>query len=377
MPNEPKVSVLMPTYNDLEYIASAISSVLAQRYENWELIIVDDGSTDNTQKTVENFDDRRIKYLRQENSGLLNALLRGTEQAQGEYITLLASDDELLDDVFERNIRFLETHDCDGVFSDLIKMDKNGVITGKVDTARKITSHSPAILFLRGGSNLIPDIFFVKREAFKSIFFHFILWNMPYWLKIGETEIDVLKLEKVKPWYKYRVYSENYVRSDVGKFETSNGCIRTVVEIAQKIDTPFIKLQQLLIRLSFIPRPFFERHPGSARHLKQAIKYTINRYYKNTPDNIYFRGVIGFFENFPSERTIGMRLSDHDPVFYGKDARIFYHLMIEKRLPSVYQYLLEEASKGFSEVIVENEESSQKAQIILKMLNLPAKVKIR
>jgi len=102
-----KVSILMPAYNDSKHISRAVHSVLDQSHDNWELIIIDDGSTDNTPELVKDFSDERIIKLRQENSGQLNALLNGVRFAKGGYLSLLHSDDELLNsDALGRNLRF-------------------------------------------------------------------------------------------------------------------------------------------------------------------------------------------------------------------------------------------------------------------------------
>jgi glycosyltransferase involved in cell wall biosynthesis len=87
-------SVIMPTYNRAYTIKKAINSVLAQTYENWELIIVDDGSTDDTEATVASIGDARIRYhYKKNNAGPSAARNYGIEQAKGQWIIYLDSDD--------------------------------------------------------------------------------------------------------------------------------------------------------------------------------------------------------------------------------------------------------------------------------------------
>lgn len=233
---ERKVSILMPTYNDEEYIEIAINSVLNQRLNNWELIVIDNGSDDKTPEIVKQFVDydHRIRYLREQKSGQLNALLYGTKFVEGEFVTVLHSDDELSDDeAIKRNVSALMENSCDGVFSDLIIMKGNGEYERTVKTTDKLDYSSLALLFLRGGSNIIPDIFFIRKEALTDILSSYIMWNMPYWVKLEGTGISTLNLRKVAPWYRYRVYSGNYGYSDVGKFELVTGGLRTVLEIGR------------------------------------------------------------------------------------------------------------------------------------------------
>jgi len=93
----PKVSVIIPTYNRAHLIGRAIKSVLNQTYRDFEIIIVDDGSTDNTEEVVKSFTDKRIRYIRhKENKGAATARNIGIKAARGEYIAFQDSDDEWL-----------------------------------------------------------------------------------------------------------------------------------------------------------------------------------------------------------------------------------------------------------------------------------------
>src|SRR5688572_27262369 len=88
------ISVVIPTFNRAHLISEAIESVLAQSYPNWELIIVDDGSTDETQSLIRNFSDTRIRYFRIEHSGSFGTVRNfGIQASKGEYIAFLDSDD--------------------------------------------------------------------------------------------------------------------------------------------------------------------------------------------------------------------------------------------------------------------------------------------
>lgn len=91
----PTVSVILPTYNRAHLIGRAIQSVLAQTYHDFELIIIDDGSTDNTRSVIEDFDDDRIVYIKHEqNKGVAAARNTGIATVKGKYIAFLDSDDQ-------------------------------------------------------------------------------------------------------------------------------------------------------------------------------------------------------------------------------------------------------------------------------------------
>lgn len=91
-----RFSIVIPTYNRAHFLSTAIKSVLNQRYTDWELIVVDDGSTDNTKEVVMRYNDKRIKYIYQENAERSVARNNGIKQAKGEYICFLDSDDYYL-----------------------------------------------------------------------------------------------------------------------------------------------------------------------------------------------------------------------------------------------------------------------------------------
>ncbi len=93
---KPLISIIIPTYNRAYILPRAIGSVLNQTYSNWELIIVDDGSTDTTKELIESYDDARIIYVYQENKGPSPARNMGLRNTRGEWIAYLDSDDELV-----------------------------------------------------------------------------------------------------------------------------------------------------------------------------------------------------------------------------------------------------------------------------------------
>lgn len=92
------ISIIIPAYNQADYLAKAIESVIQQTYKKWECLIIDDGSKDHTFRIVKKFKDPRIWYIRQENQGLSAARNTGIRLAQGKYLTFLDADDMFLPD---------------------------------------------------------------------------------------------------------------------------------------------------------------------------------------------------------------------------------------------------------------------------------------
>lgn len=124
MLSSPLVSVIMPAYNVQQYISESIESVLAQTYQNWELIVMDDGSTDGTAETVKKYlQDKRIKYFYQENAKQSEARNNAIAKSNGEFIAFLDSDDLWLSEKLEISVREIQSGAYDLLFTDTYYFD--------------------------------------------------------------------------------------------------------------------------------------------------------------------------------------------------------------------------------------------------------------
>lgn len=112
----PILSVILPTYNRKKLVGRAIDSILSQNFLDFELIIVDDGSTDNTIKVLETYKDPRIRIFQKENGGVSSARNLGLRQARGEYVTFVDSDDWLSQGFFDDAIMALKENQAGGLF---------------------------------------------------------------------------------------------------------------------------------------------------------------------------------------------------------------------------------------------------------------------
>lgn len=115
-----KISVVTASYNYQNYIKEAIQSVLNQTYKDWELIVVDDCSTDNSVEVIKSFDDERIKlFVNDKNLGLQKTVKRGIENATGEWIVFLESDDVITADNIEKKVSIAQKYnDINLIFND-------------------------------------------------------------------------------------------------------------------------------------------------------------------------------------------------------------------------------------------------------------------
>lgn len=103
------VNVLMPVYNGEKYLKEAVESVIAQTYPNWELLLIDDGSTDSTRELVKLFSDPRIRILRKDHSGLVDTLNYGLDHLKGEFCARLDNDDRWEPTHLKQSLAILKT----------------------------------------------------------------------------------------------------------------------------------------------------------------------------------------------------------------------------------------------------------------------------
>ncbi len=111
-PAKPLVTVIIPTFNRASIVGRAIRSVLGQTYPNWELFVVDDASTDDTEREVRSYSDKRITYLRHHQNRRVSAARNtGIRSAQGEYVSFLDDDDEWLPEKLEKEVEVFRNSD--------------------------------------------------------------------------------------------------------------------------------------------------------------------------------------------------------------------------------------------------------------------------
>jgi teichuronic acid biosynthesis glycosyltransferase TuaG len=159
------VSIIMPTYNSAFFIEEAIQSVMNQTYANWELIIIDDGSTDNTQQIVQSliYDWPNITYNYSEhNKGTAHARNRGMSLAKGQFLAFLDSDDVWLNKKLELQVSFIQSNkEAVFTFSSYRRMSYNGEkISQIIPAAEKISRND-----LFNGNNIPLLTVVINREA--------------------------------------------------------------------------------------------------------------------------------------------------------------------------------------------------------------------
>lgn len=150
------VSIIMPTYNCAKFIKETIESVLNQTYENWELVIVDDCSNDNTEEIVESFNDKRIKYHKLEkNRGAAVARTTAMKMAIGNYMAFLDSDDLWKKEKLEKQLEFMKKNNYNFTCTAYEQIDEEGNKLNKVIKTKKKANYNRILLDCPVGNSTV------------------------------------------------------------------------------------------------------------------------------------------------------------------------------------------------------------------------------
>ncbi|HEY40915.1 MAG TPA: glycosyltransferase [Dehalococcoidia bacterium] len=167
----PKVSVVITTYNYRRFLAEAIQSVLEQTFTDFELIIVDDGSTDNTREAVDNFKDQRIKYIYQEHRGGNVARNVGLSISTGKYIAFLDADDIWLPEKLEMQVSLLDSSpDVALVCSDFYRFDdQSGTILNRAWENRQVDPKRALNLLLSESAFAVTSTVLIRTDVITEV----------------------------------------------------------------------------------------------------------------------------------------------------------------------------------------------------------------
>jgi len=166
----PNVSVIITTYNRAEYVTKAIESVLSQTYQDWELVIVDDGSVDETPKVVSRYltDDGKVRYLRQTNQGLSAARNRGITETHGKYVAFLDDDDWWVPEKLKTQVAFMEAQPDVGLSYTRIRIirETNGRLDDSTIIPVKMATTFEEII----GESFIPaSTVLIRRDCLENL----------------------------------------------------------------------------------------------------------------------------------------------------------------------------------------------------------------
>ncbi len=384
-----KYTLIMPTYNDSESIIESLESIINQSYKNWELIIVDDGSTDDTKQVIENFikkhKEKRIKYFYQENQDQLNAIKNHIDKITGDYVYIIHSDDLFIDNgILEKMNQIIIDNETFDAFlpSESYLINDSSKIMGKqyfMPYKNKEYIFSLQLLWL--GRQLYWDFAFFKSEVFKKeVKENYLTWNMPFWLNNNcppsQLNVKPISFSVIK----YRVFEGNYINNEIGKLNVINGELRTATRLMNDYSLPFYSAQYVLYRIlnklkiGNLFRPIYMKK--ETKNKAKIIKFIIKKRYKNDYKKyLFLDSLIKFYENHQDRVIEIKKINKKEFIYLGSDMRKFNNNMLKENLSDLYKSILNEMKLGFNEIIT-TKENYEKVLNITKFLCIYPYVKI-
>lgn len=298
-----KVSVIIPTYNRSDYILEAIQSVIDQKYDSAEIIVVDDGSTDDTKEKLVSLIERGvIRYVHQENRGRSAARNRGVSLATGDYLAFLDSDDLFEPDKLLKQVEFFTRHPEVGlVHGGYIKFDERNNESGYRNPSWFSGYIYPEILLVWYTLLAIPTVMVPKRVLDE-------VGGFDESLFIGE-DLDLWR--RIARRYPFGYINQNLARIRVHAGNTSRDALNTTREFERYLEKAFQDDKGLSARFKrrAISRMYSNQAymmlSGQGRELMQAARITAG--YAITHDPFNVRGYVAFLStllSYESRRSL-------------------------------------------------------------------------
>lgn len=322
----PEVSVIMSVKNGLPYLESTVNSVLNQTFKDFEFIIVNDGSTDNTAGILENYHDPRLQIINQGNTGVAAAKNRAVRQSSGNYIAVIDADDVWLSHKLQRQVDFLNQNPeyvLVGSYVQIIDKDGNYLYTEKKPVSDKENRHFNDIK-----NTWTHSACFFRRQAFYKAGCYYEpvkQYIVDYMLMYQLSQVGkVYQLPEVL--VQYRIVPTSLSTKADGKAfrEVMKKAIRrgtmteqelqTMKDIkAGEIKTPDFKksMYHLYLGRSFLFHNYKPRQ--SRKHLKQALKYN---------SSLYIAGIYWLMATFLPRKLLR--------IIYGKMSPMAGYTYVEK-----------------------------------------------
>ncbi|WP_299487736.1 glycosyltransferase family A protein [Acaryochloris sp. IP29b_bin.137] len=273
----PKVSVIIPAYNVMRFLPSTVNSVLEQTFKNFELIIIDDGSSDHIVQWSAELVDPRIKFISQENKGAQIARNVGIENAVGEYIALLDADDLWEPTKLEKQVSYLERHsDIGVVYTWTGLIDERGNSLGRV-VASQACGNVWEKIIVRDDILCSNSVALIRSKCFDAVGYFdpdlegFQDWDMGIRLAY-KYQFGVVK--EVLTFYRHRSQSMSRSRSMEGTKKTS---IEVIEKSFKSVPDGFQHLKRKSYSCVYLSQGWMQIDQGDARealrYLREALSY--------------------------------------------------------------------------------------------------------
>ena len=373
-----KISVLIPAYNSAKTIVEALESIKNQTYQNWEIILINDGSQDETEKILRRYLGNTklpLKYTKQTHHNYFKAIRHGLKYASGEIIFVLDADKILFNqNVFYRAVSTILGEKCDGMFVGIRAMYQR-LKDGKFHLVRPYYRNEVSLIktALGLGTNIYTNYAFWRREIFEtSVYENYLINGMPAWYN-AENNLGLRVVNGNFVGLKYRVskkvnLGDNPLKQNNSKtlFELSTN-LRTLHHIVSRINVPAYSTQATLYNL--ISRLHIASlYPSISKQGQTSLKKITPLVVKNIKDseldNVYLKTIVDFSNNFDPQKTAKIVIPKGTKIYWGTEFDEFSNKLSKNMLDQFYYDLMKIISQGTTIYKIKKDDQKKLEQIL-------------
>ena len=373
-----KISVLIPAYNSAKTIVEALESIKNQTYQNWEIILINDGSQDETEEILRRYLGNTklpLKYTKQTHHNYFKAIRHGLKYASGEIIFVLDADKILFNqNVFYRAVSTILGEKCDGMFVGIRAMYQR-LKDGKFHLVRPYYRNEVSLIktALGLGKNIYTNYAFWRREIFEtSVYENYLINGMPVWYN-AENNLGLRVVNGNFVGLKYRVskkanLGDNPLKQNNSKtlFELSTN-LRTLHHIVSRINVPAYSTQATLYNLinrlhiaSLYPSIFKQGQTS----LKEITPLVVKNIKDSELDNVYLKTIVDFSNNFDPQKTTKIVIPKGTKIYWGTEIDEFSNKLSKNMLDQFYYDLMKIISQGTTIYKIKKDDQKKLEQIL-------------
>ena len=373
-----KISVLIPAYNSAKTIVEALESIKNQTYQNWEIILINDGSQDETEEILRRYLGNTklpLKYTKQTHHNYFKAIRHGLKYASGEIIFVLDADKILFNqNVFYRAVSTILGEKCDGMFVGIRAMYQR-LKDGKFHLVRPYYRNEVSLIktALGLGKNIYTNYAFWRREIFEtSVYENYLINGMPVWYN-AENNLGLRVVNGNFVGLKYRVskkanLGDNPLKQNNSKtlFELSTN-LRTLHHIVSRINVPAYSTQATLYNLinrlhiaSLYPSIFKQGQTS----LKEITPLVVKNIKDSELDNVYLKTIVDFSNNFDPQKTAKIVIPKGTKIYWGTEIDEFSNKLSKNMLDQFYYDLMKIISQGTTIYKIKKDDQKKLEQIL-------------
>lgn len=373
-----KISVLIPAYNSAKTIVEALESIKNQTYQNWEIILINDGSQDETEEILRRYLGNTklpLKYTKQTHHNYFKAIRHGLKYASGEIIFVLDADKILFNqNVFYRAVSTILGEKCDGMFVGIRAMYQR-LKDGKFHLVRPYYRNEVSLIktALGLGTNIYTNYAFWRREIFEtSVYENYLINGMPAWYN-AENNLGLRVVNGNFVGLKYRVskkvnLGDNPLKQNNSKtlFELSTN-LRTLHHIVSRLKVPAYSTQATLYNLinrlhiaSLYPSIFKQGQTS----LKEITPLVVKNIKDSELDNVYLKTIVDFSNNFDPQKTAKIVIPKGTKIYWGTEIDEFSNKLSKNMLDQFYYDLMKIISQGTTIYKIKKDDQKKLEQIL-------------